>query len=399
VRIVLVSREYPPETAHGGIGTQTYLKAHGLARRGHAVRVVTQSIDADRRDYKDGDVDIVRIPGYEAHLPLYNEAAEWLTYSVLVATELAAQMEREPIDVIDFPEWGGEGYVHLLNRTQWNRVPAVVQIHGPLVMFANTVSWPDRSSQFYKTGTVMEGTSLQLADAVYSSSSCSADWCARHYGLNREAIPTIHTGVDTRSFSPSVQTSGAGPTIIFAGRVTGDKGVGTLVRAAVRLVAEFPDLRLQVCGRGSADFVEELRSYAAQEGAPDLVQFLGFIAREKLPSLLSAAHVFAGPSIHEPGPGLVYLEAMACGLPVIACEGAGAAEVVLDGENGLLVPPNNEDRLADALRRLLADEDYRAAMGKRARQYVVSEADSETCVSRIEAFYVRAIESRQEDTA
>jgi glycosyltransferase involved in cell wall biosynthesis len=360
---------------------------------------VTQSVDSNRRDYKDGDVDVVRIPGYEHLLPLYTEAAEWLTYSVAVATELAAQMSREPIDLIDFPEWGGEGYVHLLNRTQWNRVPVVVQIHGPLVMFANTVSWPDRTSQFYKTGTLMEGTSLQLADAVYSSSSCSADWCSRHYGLNREAIPTLHTGVDTRLFSPSSHAVGSGRTIIFAGRVTHDKGVDTLVRAAVQLAKEFPDLRLQVCGRGEADFVEDLRSYAAKEGATEMLQMLGFVARDQLPGLLSAAHVFAGPSLHEPGPGLVHLEAMACGLPVIACEGAGAAEVVADGENGLLVPPESEDRLVNALRSLLADEDYRAAMGKRARQFAVREADSEACVSRIEAFYARAIESQQKDEA
>ena len=92
----------------------------------------------------------------------------------------------------------------------------------------------------------------------------------------------------------------------------------------------------------------------------------------ELPEHLSRAHVFAAPSLYEGGPGFVYLEAMACGLPVIACAGSGAAEVVFPGENGLLVPPGDVDALADALRQLLGDAIGRAEMGERARRYVLA---------------------------
>lgn len=91
--------------------------------------------------------------------------------------------------------------------------------------------------------------------------------------------------------------------------------------------------------------------------------------------------------LYEGGPGFVYLEAMACRLPVIACECSGAAEVVVPEENGLLVPPRDVDALVNALRRLLSNPEECSEMGKRARRYVLREADSQVCLPRIEEFY------------
>jgi glycosyltransferase involved in cell wall biosynthesis len=107
----------------------------------------------------------------------------------------------------------------------------------------------------------------------------------------------------------------------------------------------------------------------------------------QLPEHFSRAHVFAAPSQYEGGPGFVYLEAMACGLPVIACEGSGVAEVVRHGKNGLLVPPEDVPALTTALRSLFRDATVRQAMGEAARSFVVAEAESRVCIERIEAFY------------
>ena len=84
---------------------------------------------------------------------------------------------------------------------------------------------------------------------------------------------------------------------------------------------------------------------------------------------------------------MVYLEAMACGLPVIACEGSGASEVVIHQNNGLLVPPEDVNSLINALRLFLGDSKEREEMGRRAREFVLSEADSKVCLRKIEAFY------------
>jgi glycosyltransferase involved in cell wall biosynthesis len=393
MRIALVSQEYPPETAKGGIGSQTYLKAHGLAALGHEVHVISRAVKAKSSMRDDNGVQVVRVPGLDARMTVYTEAADWLGYSAEVAAALEALHTRAPFDLIDFPEWGGEGYVHLLNRTEWNSIPTVIQLHGPMVMFAHTMGWPGINSEFYRTGTMMESACVRLADAVFSSSGCSADWCAKHYGLPRERIPVLHTGVDTELFAPRQGSKPDRPTIVFAGKLVRNKGVHLLVEAACQLAREFPKLHLRLLGRGDAKVIAELQSRVSDEGFPGLLDLPGFVNRIDLPEHLSRAHVFAAPSQYEGGPGFVYLEAMSCGLPVIGCAGSGAAEVIRERENGLLVSPNDVNALAGALRALLGNKDEREAMGERARRFVLAEADSRACLKRLEAFYEGVIKN------
>jgi glycogen(starch) synthase len=395
MRVALVAQEYPPETAKGGIGSQTYLKAHGLAALGHEVHVVSRSPDGRHTTRADKGVTVMRVPGLESRLGLYTEAADWLTYSGEVAAAVAALHEKSPLDVVDFPEWAAEGYVHLLNRTEWNYVPTVVHLHGPLVMFAHMLGWPERDSEFYRVGTAMEGTCVRLADAVFSSSHCSADWCAREYGVGREAIPVLHTGVDTELFRPQATPRPERPTIVFAGKLARNKGVHVLVEAAVRLTGSFPGLQLRLLGRGEEQVLKELRGLARHN--PDLLDLPGFVERAQLPDQFSRAHIFAAPSEYEGGPGFVYLEAMACGLPVVACEGSGVAEVVRPGENGLLVPARDIDALAAALRALLESPAQRQAMGEHARRFVLAEADSRACIKKLEAFYTAVAQADRKE--
>jgi glycosyltransferase involved in cell wall biosynthesis len=391
MRICLVSQEYPPETAKGGLGTQTFLKAQGLAALGHEVQVVSRSPDGAQTERMDGPVRLTRVPGFDTRLPLATEVADWLTYSAEVAVAVATLHARQAFDLVDFPEWAAEGYVHLLNRSEWNRVPTVVHLHGPLVMFAHTLSWPALDSEFFRTGTAMESACLRLADAVFSSSQCSADWCARHYVLDRQRIPVIHAGVDTCLFAPRAVPKAGRPTVIFAGKLARNKGVFELLEACAALRSEFPDLHLRLLGRGESQVRQELQALAVRLGQPELLELAGFVERTELPEHFSRAHLFAAPSRYEGGPGFVYLEAMACGLPVIACAGSGAAEVVRPGENGLLVPPGDLGALVSALRLLLCDTDQRQRMAERARQFVLADADSHACVLKLAAFYADVV--------
>lgn len=398
MRIAFASQEYPPETAHGGIGSQTYLKAHGLAGLGHEVHVVSHSTDGRRHEYDDGPVRVTRIPGADDRLAIHTDPVRWLTYSAEVAAAVADLHRRAPLDIVDFPEWASEGYVHLLNQAEWSRIPTVVHLHGPLIMFAHAMGWPEIDSELFRVGTSMEGTCLRLADAVFSSSDCSAEWCAQHYGLRRDRIPVIHTGVDTSLFSPAGVTKADRPTVIFVGKIARNKGVDVLLDAACRVAGDYPDLHLRMLGRGDAALTEELRAGARGRGFPDLLDLPGFVDRRDLPRHLSAAHVFAAPSVYEGGPGFVYLEAMACGLPVIACSGSGASEAVRHGDNGLLVPPGDVDALERALRDLLKDGDRRAQLAEGALRHARNEADSVQCLKRLEAFYEGVAATARADT-
>ena len=115
----------------------------------------------------------------------------------------------------------------------------------------------------------------------------------------------------------------------------------------------------------------------------------GYLPNELLPEQFAEADVFASPSMGEGGPGFVYLEAMACGLPAIACRGTGAAEAIVDGVTGLLVDRNSVAELAGALRSLLVDADRRRAMGVAAREHVLATVERRNCIRKIDQFYRR----------
>jgi glycosyltransferase involved in cell wall biosynthesis len=393
MKIALVSQEYPPETARGGIGTQTYVKAQGLAALGHEVFVISRSVDGDRHQQRDGNIFVIRIPGMEDKLSEMTEPVQWITHSVVVAQELDALQKRSGLDLIDFPEWAAEGYVYLLNRTAWNNVAVVIQLHGPLVMFANTMGWPEMDSEFYRTGTAMEATCVRLADSVYSSSECSAEWIRSHYHAQIGDIPIIHLGIDTNKFIPQPHLKGERPVIVFVGKIVPNKGVEELVDACAELVKIFPHLQLRLIGGGDASYLDKLRHKARLPDGTSFLEFKGYIHKEDLPDELAKATVFAAPSWYEGGPGFVYLEAMACGLPVVACSGSGIDEIVTNEVNGLLVPPKNWQALKEALAKILSNKTMAENMGANARNFVLQESDSRDCLKKLELFYKAVIKS------
>lgn len=394
MKILLVTQEYPPETGRGGIGSQTYAKAKGLSALGHQIFVISRSIDGRRHERADGPVTVIRVPGWEARLPDMTEPLQWVTNSLVMAEEVEALQQRVSLDIIDFPEWGAEGYIHLLNRTPENRIPCVIQLHGPLVMFAHTMGWPAMDSAFYRTGFHMESTCVRLADAVYSSSACSARWIREYYDSSLNDIPVIHLGVDTVKFSPQPVPKNDHPTVVFVGKFVANKGIYELVDACARLHRDFPDLKLRMLGKAEDKTQLQLKGKALAYNAGNLLELPGPFDRARLPEELSRAHVFAAPSHYEGGPGFVYLEGMACGLPVVGCSGSGVEEIIRPGENGLLVPPKDVSALEQALRTILSDETARASMGAKARQYVLKQADGRLCVNRLEQFYKGVIEGR-----
>jgi glycosyltransferase involved in cell wall biosynthesis len=264
----------------------------------------------------------------------------------------------------------------------------VIQLHGPVVMLSETIGWPEPGSYFHRIGMQLEKTCLTMADAVYSSSGCSVDWCSRAYELDRRSIPILHTGVDVDHFARRPVDRDDRLTILFAGKVTCNKGVGSLLDAAMKIAPSLPGLRLRMLGRADKGVAAQLLAQAKANGLGDLLELPGFVDRETLPIEFSRADLFAAPSRYEGGPGFVYLEAMACGLPVIACEGSGAAEVIVQGKTGLLVPPDDVDALAVALKQLLKE---RESLGRAAREHVLMNFDTTRCIERIENYFEAVI--------
>jgi phosphatidyl-myo-inositol dimannoside synthase len=145
------------------------------------------------------------------------------------------------------------------------------------------------------------------------------------------------------------------------------KGADELIRAVAQLRARVPGLHLVAVGGG--DDLPRLRRIAAELGVVDSVHFLENLSREEIAACYAHAELFVLPSTGE-GFGLVFLEAMAFAKPVVGAACGGTTDIVEDGINGLLVPPHDTERLAQALEHLLRDESLRARLGERGAQIV-----------------------------
>ena len=399
MRICLVAQEYPPDTARGGIGTQTWNKARWLTRLGHQMHVLSASASrsTDVETRVEDDVTVHRLPPPSLGLALYQPETYWLGYSWAVFGELRRLVERVGFDLIDFPEYGGEGFVYLLDRTVWDWIPVVVQLHGPLSMFAERIGWPEPSSVFARIGSMMEELAIRRADALMACSANIADFTASRHGVPRAAIDVVHCGVDTEAFRPGPPAEREGrPTVLFVGNIAENKGVGTTLEAVLRLRARHPDIRLQIAGKPEEEPVAALRERIARAGAEANVELLGFVGRSELPALYRGAHLFASPAYHEVGVANVYIEAMACGCPVVAAGTGGAPEAIRDGESGLLVPPGDAGATATAIDRLLSDPALRRRMGEAGRARAEEYFGMDHYIKRVLAVYQRALaRSRQ----
>ena len=397
MKICLVSQQYPPHTAVGGVGTQTWNKANVLTALGHEVHVLAAAAGAAddcRLEMADG-VRIHRIkpPGQDFEVNSPSAYAVGYSWSVLRHLRRLGQTTR--FDIVNFAEYGAEGFAFQLDRAPWNWVPVIAQLHCPLAMLAERVGWPEVGSEFHRVVTFMEGESIRLADGLMASSANIADFTASYYRVPRERIRVVHCGIDCDLFRPNDagELDGRRRTVLFVGNIVASKGARVVFEAVMRLRSKYPDVCLQLLGRDEDDECERFRRIARAAGAEGIVESLGFKSdRGELPAIYRRAHVFASPSSHEGGVANTYVEAMACGCPVIASTSGGAGEAVTDGLSGFLVPPGDVEATAAAIDRVLGDPELRRRMGDAGRRRAKEYFALDKYICRVLAAYQETIE-------
>lgn len=230
------------------------------------------------------------------------------------------------------------------------------------------------------------------ADALIAATPAEKAQLMWLYGADPERITIIPPGVDVTHFHPLPRVEarariGVLPDdamLLFVGRIDPLKGVDTLLQAVARIVAQSPDGLPRLClviiggnlGPGGATENEEMARLLAlrQElGIGDVVTFLGAKDQDTLPNYYAAADIVIVPSHYESF-GLVALEAMACGTPVIASEVGGLAYLVKNGQTGFHVPYRDPQALADKIMLLLSDPELRRRLGGQAVAYAQSYA-------------------------
>jgi phosphatidyl-myo-inositol alpha-mannosyltransferase len=236
------------------------------------------------------------------------------------------------------------------------RVPVVGTFHANL----------DRSLAVTLGKPLLRRTFDRL-DARIAVSPSARDTWQRWFGGSMVVVPN---GVGGEFFAKPEPLAGyrdGDPTVLFVGRMEPRKGLVYLVRAFLRLKPSFPRLRLLVVGRGDGKQQEKLMAMVPPRLRTD-VSFVGAVPQEDLPSYFASADVFCAPSLGGESFGIVLVEAMAIGLPVVCSDIGGYRDLVRDDHEGLLVPPRDPEALAAALGALLDNPARRAALGEVARE-------------------------------
>jgi glycosyltransferase involved in cell wall biosynthesis len=330
---------------------------------------------------------------------VHSTEAYWVGHSWSVLRTLRSLAATGEYHVVDFPDYGGEGFAYTLDRGEQERTAVVVHLHGSLGMFAEQIGWPEPGSRFHRVGTAMEDTAINAADGVIAASASIALLTTSRLRLPAELIEVVEGAVDTAVFSPrqgrAPGTQDSGQRLLFVGSLAANKGAGTVLEAFISLAARKPALSLSIAGSGDEDHERLLRERIDETGLAERVRMLGFVEHDELPDLYRASDIFVAPSQYEGGLGMVYLEAMACGLPVIARAAGGAREAVLDGRTGLLLSSGDVAETAGAIERLLGDTALRTRMGVAARDRVVKRFGAERYAERVAGAYERAVARRR----
>ncbi len=359
LRVALLTREYPPEV-YGGAGVHVEY----LARELH--RLVDLTVHCQGKDRADA----------VAHRP-WEKLARANGALQTISTDLSMTAAAAGADVVHSHTWYANLAGHLASLLYG--MPHVLTAHSlePLR--------PWKAEQLgggYALSSWCEREAIESAAAVIAvSDGMRADVLATYPSVPPERVRVIRNGIDTGEYRPDPRTDvlerygidPGRPSVVFIGRVTRQKGLPVLLRAAQQL---HPAAQLVICA-GQADTreleadVSELaeRLRATRSG---VIWLAGMLAKPEVIQLLSHATVFACPSLYEPL-GIVNLEAMACGTAVVASRVGGIPEVVADGETGILTPPGDPAALANAINVLLSDRALAAAMGLRGRERAAAE--------------------------
>jgi glycogen(starch) synthase len=353
----MLSWEFPPLVV-GGIAPHVHGLAGALARAGHDVAVLTfHHPDAEDDAMEDG-VRVVRVRTDLPWLPEDQFVAGMATNNHHLVTALARLREWAP-DVVHAHDWlvaWGGNTLH----TVWG-CPLVATIHA---------TERGRQGGHLPPGQPSAINSIEWWLTYQASQVITCSEFMRHevvsgFNLPGDKVHVVPNGVDPAPWAPSPggkRTLGTDdPLVVTWGRVQYEKGFQTLVQALPEIRLAHPGIRVVIAGRGG--YLEELRALARQCGVEDAVEFPGFVPDEELRDLLHRAAAVVIPSLYEPF-GIVALEALAAGAPLVAARSGGLAEVLEGTDAALLFPPGDAGALAGALRQLLGDP--RAAKAQQA---------------------------------
>ncbi len=401
LRLCLFTREYPPQ-GHGGIGQWTREVAAGLAARGHEVTVIARALEGRPAiDFVDGvwvhRIDPTAIT--EAQAQDFAPAPPSLTaYSLALHREVERINGHRRFDLISGPIADLEPMASL----KLAPIPVIVSLHTTYKLSLphkpDWLSRPDYLERHVEPTIVCEGELIANGPHILANSSAILDDIEAAHGLriDRAKVEIVPHGISDLALGAVASPRAPGEVkLLFVGRLEERKGADALLSILPDLLAAHPALVADIVGDDGIVIGDRtLRRRYEDDNAsrPDILartRFHGALPRADVLAHYAGADIFVAPSKYESF-GLIFIEAMCFGKPVVAYDVGGAAELIEDGVNGLLAEAGAPQRLAACIARLVEDPALREDLGRRARASYEASFTTERMLDRLEAYY-RAI--------
>ena len=383
MRIAILTNEYPPRI-YGGAGVHVEYLTRELARVEDGQHTIQVLCFGDQ-DVRAGNV---TVRGVDPQFPLPAADPRHGKFLNTMLRDLVMAGMLSDVDIVHCHTW----YTHLAGCL-------VKQLTGARLVLTTHSLEPHRPWKVEQLGTAyrasswVERTAYENTDGVVAVSEAMREDVHSLYGVPYRKIRVIHNGIDLDQYQPTSDPAVLArhgidpgrPYILFVGRITRQKGIIHLVNAIKYI---HPGVQVVLCA-GAPDTEEIGREMTARveqarhETSNAIIWIPKIVSKEEIVALNTDAALFVCPSVYEPF-GIINLEAMACGTPVVASAVGGIKEVVIPGETGLLVPftpkgPNDQEPkdpeqfsrdLATAINALLDDPETLRRMGVRSRQRV-----------------------------
>lgn len=348
-----------PQYGHlwSGVGTYATHLVNGLAERGHDITVICPDVSERKINPK---VKVINMEGLNIKPTLGN----WVLLSYHFNKHLQRLVAKEYFNIVHYVDARDSYFCKIKN------IPVVGTIHdyyfveafkNPLLYKKYYDDWIKRWG-FYNLTRILEKKGIKKLSFVITNSNYVKESIVRNYydGKKTLGIKSIYIGIErslNSGFSYDNKDKLKGnPAILFVGQNFQRKGLPVLIQALADVKRVLPEATLYVVGRYKNNKEEEMMHLSKSLGIADNISFLGWKDNEEVKNLFKKVDVFAMPSLIE-GFGLVFLEAMNAGVPVIGGKTGGTPELIEDGVNGFLVKPGDWIELSEKIQIIMKDDD------------------------------------------
>lgn len=373
LHILIISQEFPPHS-FGGIGAYNQTLTRELMQMGHDVTVISRGTkDCSNVVGPLTHIQVAAVEHFDSipEYPILSKNLAWARKAAQIAKDIH---QKHPISVIESALWDFEGIGILMLRPEF-KVPLIVRLVTPLLVSIKMNGW--QMNDDFRICAELEKELICGANAVIGISNSIKESVVTTYNINPDERWLVQPlGVQPWPAYTNVSNYGELPKdlnrgqiqILFVGRLESRKGINIFLQALKIVMPENPDISVWIAGADIEGWKEKASDILNQD-VLSRVQFLGLVDEERRELLYANCDFLVFPSRYESF-GLVPLEVMVHGKPVIGAEAASIPEVIVEGECGLLFEPDNHRDLAQKILTLVKDEDLRKHLAEGAKKRV-----------------------------